>query len=77
MQDIPFCWYHVLPNDTLCDECVNAERVNDQLKAWNEALRKVRNFIVVMVYNIVFCFSLQYAIPSKCQPDRGTFLLKY
>ena len=41
IQDIPSCQYHVLPNDTLCDECVLAERVTDQLKAWNEALREV------------------------------------
>ena len=38
IQHIPSCQYHVLPNDTLCDDCV---RVNDQLKAWNEALREV------------------------------------
>ena len=41
IQDIPSCQYHVLPNDTLCDECVLAGRVTDQLKAWNEALREV------------------------------------
>ena len=45
VRDIPSCQYHILPNDTLCDECINAGRVNDQLKGWNEALRKVREFI--------------------------------
>ena len=41
IQDIPSCQYHVLPNDTLCDDCVIDGRVNDQLKAWNKALREV------------------------------------
>ena len=45
VRDIPSCQYHILPNDTLCDECVNTGRVNDQLKVWNEAMRKVREFI--------------------------------
>ena len=42
-KDIPSCQYHVLPSDTLCDKCVIPERVNDQLQAWNEALKKVSN----------------------------------
>ena len=46
VQDIPSCQYHVLPNDTLCDECEKDLRINDQLKAWNEALRKVSNSLI-------------------------------
>ena len=41
VRDIPSCQYHVLPNDTLCDECMIAERANRQLLSWNIALRKV------------------------------------
>ena len=46
VRDIPSCQYHVLPNDTLCDECKKDLRINDQLKAWNEALRKVSNSLL-------------------------------
>ena len=45
VQDIPSCQYHVLPNDTLCYDCVIAGRVNDQLKAWNKALKEVSSII--------------------------------
>ena len=43
VRDIPSCQYHVLPNDTLCDECVIAERANGKLVSWNIALRTVSN----------------------------------
>ena len=55
IQDIPFCQYHVLPNDTLCDECVIAGRVTDQLKAWNEALREVsKMYLLTMILCFIF-----------------------
>ena len=44
-KDIPSCQYHVLPNETLCDKCEEAGRVNDQLQAWNQALKEVSDYI--------------------------------
>ena len=44
VRDIPSCQYHVLPNNKLCAVCDIAGRVNDQLKIWNKALRKVSNY---------------------------------
>ena len=59
VRDIPFCQYHILPDDDLCDESVNAGCVNDQLKVWNKVLREVSdttyNLIVIHFY---FNFSI-------------------
>ena len=49
-RNIPSCQYHILPDDELCDECKKAGRVNDQLKAWNKALREVCD----ITYNLIF-----------------------
>ena len=58
-KDIPSCQYHVLPNDTLCDKCKEVGRVNDQLQAWNQALKEVSDYIC---YNklIKLNFSVQF-----------------
>ena len=42
VQSIPSCQYHVLPNDVLCEDCVQDGRKDDILLAWNKALKKVR-----------------------------------
>ena len=41
VQSIPSCQYHVLPDDVLCEDCVQDGRRDDILFAWNEALKRV------------------------------------
>ena len=43
VQSIPSCQYHVLPDDVLCEDCVQDGRKDDILFAWNEALKRVRD----------------------------------
>ena len=59
VQNIPSCQYHVLPwlDDKLCNECKNAGRINDQLKAWNKALNEVSHHALsILVYFTSFFF---------------------
>ena len=59
VRRIPSCQYHILPDDELCDECKKAGRVNDQLKAWNKALREVGDIVYnLIVIHFYFNFSI-------------------
>ena len=61
VKDIPSCQYHVLPNNKLCAVCEIAGRVDDQLKMWNKALRKVSNYTGLRHYNhYVLYYSTQF-----------------
>ena len=61
-KEVPSCNYHILPNTTLCGECKEAGRINNQLHAWNEALIKVSNCTCLYnSYHVFFyLFSTQF-----------------
>jgi hypothetical protein len=40
VQSIPSCKYHILPDDDLCRECIQAGRLNEMLMSWNTALKE-------------------------------------
>ena len=51
VQSIPSCQYHVLPDDVLCEDCVQDGRRDDILSAWNEALKRVSKINDVYLIN--------------------------